>query len=376
MESQQVKLNGQSIANPNQLLQRHDLLSTKTMVTEKPIPVMHQVEVIKHDPLQDLLVIAKPCGVPVHACGRYRKNTLVYILRTEFMPLYTQQLMQEQALDGLIRASGRWNALKLVHRLDRVTSGVLMLTTSEERNRIYHRVFADGKMQKYYLARVHKRMKQGEAIHIKKALKEYDPRRGLWKALDYEEPTQQDIDSKQAHRIKTAHTIFECLSYDATTDTSLVFCVPLTGRTHQLREHLRYLGHDIVNDPEIDPSNTNESQDTGRLWQERMQTLIQCNGDMEKASHLLLERQLQDHDAFWMKQQFQICLHALRYECNDTLLPQFYVQTKFLPEWVFNPDSIHSILASMIHENIQGQDALLVDSIDKLVGKYTSINKE
>ena len=43
-------------------------------------------------------------------------------------------------------------------------------------------------------------------------------------------------------------TIFERLSYDSNTNTSLVKCEPKTGRTHQIRRHLKMLGHCIVND--------------------------------------------------------------------------------------------------------------------------------
>ena len=43
-------------------------------------------------------------------------------------------------------------------------------------------------------------------------------------------------------------TIFERLSYDSETNTSLVKCEPKTGRTHQIRRHLKMLGHCIVND--------------------------------------------------------------------------------------------------------------------------------
>ena len=45
-----------------------------------------------------------------------------------------------------------------------------------------------------------------------------------------------------------ALTIFERLSYDPETNTSMVKCQPKTGRTHQIRRHLKMLGHCIVND--------------------------------------------------------------------------------------------------------------------------------
>lgn len=48
--------------------------------------------------------------------------------------------------------------------------------------------------------------------------------------------------------IKPAQTSFVLLSYDASSDTSLVLCKPVTGRTHQIRLHLQKLGHPIAND--------------------------------------------------------------------------------------------------------------------------------
>lgn len=48
---------------------------------------------------------------------------------------------------------------------------------------------------------------------------------------------------------KPARTVFNLIRYDKNTDSSIVQCRPLTGRSHQLRVHLQFLGHPIANDP-------------------------------------------------------------------------------------------------------------------------------
>ena len=49
--------------------------------------------------------------------------------------------------------------------------------------------------------------------------------------------------------VKPAQTSFSVLNYDAATDSTVVLCRPMTGRTHQIRLHLQFLGHPIANDP-------------------------------------------------------------------------------------------------------------------------------
>ena len=66
-----------------------------------------------------------------------------------------------------------------------------------------------------------------------------------------------------------ALTIFERLSYDPYTNTSMVKCQPKTGRTHQIRRHLKMLGHSIVNDVDY---NDNDVIDYDQLIESTSET--------------------------------------------------------------------------------------------------------
>lgn len=115
------------------------------------------------------------------------------------------------------------------------------------------------------------------------------------------------------------------------TNTSLVLCVPFTGRTHQLREHLRYLGHAIINDHD-DEIDKEEEFSSEKMWTARYQAMLKHDCKEDAVNEEMLKFQLSFHDQYWNKQQFQICLHALRYE---SILDDFWaVETRLLPEWV------------------------------------------
>jgi len=84
----------------------------------------------------DLLAICKPASLPMHPCGSYRFNSLLNILESE--PLFRQQP----------------NPVHLVHRLDRVTSGLVVLAgTKDAAHRVSQQIL-HGQTTKYYVARV------------------------------------------------------------------------------------------------------------------------------------------------------------------------------------------------------------------------------
>ncbi|MDO6427078.1 bifunctional tRNA pseudouridine(32) synthase/23S rRNA pseudouridine(746) synthase RluA [Thalassotalea sp. 1_MG-2023] len=119
----------------------------------------------------------------------------------------------------------------IVHRLDMATSGVMLMALNKHAHVEISRQFEKRLTQKYYLARIfgHPEQKTGT---IDQPL-----------ICDWPNRPKQKID----HDIgKKALTHYQVLSADE--NTSLVKLTPITGRSHQLRVHMLYLGHPILGD--------------------------------------------------------------------------------------------------------------------------------
>lgn len=119
----------------------------------------------------------------------------------------------------------------LVHRLDRDTSGVVIMAKSPEVQMFLKKQFQDRKTHKTYYAIVSGRPKLDEA------------KIDLPLARDLKRPTTFRVDPNG----KASETYYKVIK--SNDKHSLVELRPTTGRTHQLRVHMKYLGHSILGDP-------------------------------------------------------------------------------------------------------------------------------
>lgn len=203
-----VFLNGEP-ANLESTIRNGDLITHKIHrheppVTSKPIGTVYEDN--------DILVIDKPSGIPVHPTGRYRFNTITKILEKQW-----------------------GKAVHPINRLDRLTSGLMFIAkTPKGADEISDQMKAR-EVSKEYVARVVGEF-PAEEVCVEEPLKSVEPRLGLNAVCKMDE-----------EGAKHAKTIFNRISYDG--HTSIVKCRPLTGRTHQIRVHLQFLGHPIANDP-------------------------------------------------------------------------------------------------------------------------------
>jgi RluA family pseudouridine synthase len=130
---------------------------------------------------------------------------------------------------------GLESAPHLAHRLDRDTSGCLILGRNKKALAKLGKLFSDNKVKKKYWAVCEGRPKQ-DSGKISAGLLKVNTKRG-WRIVIDNEKGQPSI------------TDYKLLGYDENTKLSWIECSPQTGRTHQIRIHMKFNGTPIVGDP-------------------------------------------------------------------------------------------------------------------------------
>jgi 23S rRNA pseudouridine1911/1915/1917 synthase len=167
----------------------------------------------------DLLVIDKPAGLVVHPARGHRTGTLAQLL-------------------GVAAAGGPDpERAGIVHRLDRDTSGLLIVARSEEAHRRLQRALAERRIVREYLALVHGRPPARTGT-IEAPIGR-DPRMRTRMAVDGAHPRE----ARTHFEIERALGAFTLLRLRLD-----------TGRTHQIRVHLQAIGHPVAGDPEYGPT--------------------------------------------------------------------------------------------------------------------------
>jgi 23S rRNA pseudouridine1911/1915/1917 synthase len=161
-----------------------------------------------------LLVIDKGPGLVVHPARGHRQATLA------------------QQLAGRV-AGGDPERAGIIHRLDRDTSGLLVVSRSQEAHRLLQAAMAQRRIEREYLALVEGRP---------------PARSGTIEAPIGRDPrvrTRMSVGGAHPREARTHFTLERALA-----DTSLLRLVLETGRTHQIRVHMQAIGHPVCGDPE------------------------------------------------------------------------------------------------------------------------------
>ena len=203
---------------------------------EPSVPAAEPIRVLLCEP--DLLAVNKPAGVPVHHAGRYRRNTVVEILQFERPDLNLSQNTPGDHPNVSCNGSGKQcgnGSLHVIHRLDREVSGVLLVARTPSCAAALNAAMTEGHMRKHYVARVAGLLTVGSSWAVSAPILVHS--------------SQGKTVTSCNERGKPAHTLFWCIGRDESTKTSLLICEPITGRSHQIRLHLKNCGHPIANDP-------------------------------------------------------------------------------------------------------------------------------
>ena len=164
----------------------------------------------------DLIVINKPAGLTVHPGAGQREQTLVNALLSHCTTL--------SGIGGKERPG-------IVHRLDRETSGCLVVAKNDLAHRELSRQFADRNVEKIYLALVAGKLRKPASV-IEERIGRHPVHR-----------QRMSVTTKRGRTAKTEYRVVR-----SNEEASLIECRLHSGRTHQVRVHLHHLGHPVLGD--------------------------------------------------------------------------------------------------------------------------------
>jgi 23S rRNA pseudouridine1911/1915/1917 synthase len=172
----------------------------------------------------DIVVVNKPAGMVVHPGPGHSSDTLVNAL-----------LAHCPDLPGV----GDTKRPGIVHRLDKDTSGLIAVAKNDQALRYLQAQFKSREVSKHYIALVEGEIQPSNALIDAPIGRDPNQR----KMMAVFSPGVHQTKSKKARAAQTRYIALEYFE-----EFSLVDCSPITGRTHQIRVHLSYIGYPIVGD--------------------------------------------------------------------------------------------------------------------------------
>ncbi len=187
---------------------RDDELNTEIQATEMNFPILYEDD--------DIIVINKPFGLVVHPGAGNEKVTVVSALlsHTNLSPI------------------GAPDRPGVVHRLDKETSGIMVLAKTKEAHKNLAEQFASHELEKEYIALI-----QGHIVNKKGRIQV---------AIERDPVHRQRMKATSVDNGRMAISIFEVMEY--LKNSTLVKVKILTGRTHQIRVHMAFTGHPLLGD--------------------------------------------------------------------------------------------------------------------------------
>lgn len=219
-----------------------------------------ELDIVYED--DDIAVINKPQGMVVHPGNGNKEHTLANALLYHFNNLST--------INGEFRPG-------IVHRIDKDTSGLICIAKNDRAHRFLAEQLADHTMKREYIALVKGTFKENKG-HIDLPI-----------GRDKNNRLKMAVDAKNG---KSAVTDFEVIN--RFNDYTLIRCRLETGRTHQIRVHLAYIGHPVDSDPLYNKKNATRLHPNGQLLSAVQLTLIHPSSHKEMTFTIDLPQYFQE----------------------------------------------------------------------------------
>ncbi len=184
----------------------------------------------------DVLVITKPAGLIVHSDGRTEEPSVVDWVLANYPTLKDVGEPWVSPQGASVPRPG------IVHRLDRTTSGVMILAKTPEAHAFLKQQFQSRTAAKEYRAYVYGHLKEDAGVVEAEIvrLRSTPPRWGVARAGE---------GKKHRAAVTEWRVLARGQDREVGAPVSFVALSPKTGRTHQLRVHLKHLGHPVITDP-------------------------------------------------------------------------------------------------------------------------------
>jgi 23S rRNA pseudouridine1911/1915/1917 synthase len=221
IETGRVLINGRQVNANHKIKPGEEIIvySDKEMQGEEIIPEEIPLNIVYED--EDILIINKPAGLVVHPASGNPHGTLI-----NGVAWYLQQQNSSINASNLPRFG-------LVHRIDKNTSGLMVLAKTEKAVSSLAKEFFAHTITRHYIALVWGDVEQDEGT-VRAHIGRHQRFRKIFDAYP---------DGDYGKEAITHYKVLERLGY-----VTIIQCELETGRTHQIRVHMKHIGHPLFND--------------------------------------------------------------------------------------------------------------------------------
>lgn len=198
-------------------------------------------------------------SIPFKETILFQDQDILVAYKPHFLAVTPGGIYVNECLQNRLRRSTGIKALQALHRLDRVTAGLVLFSTNPDTRHRYHHLFETRQIHKTYQAIAKTNDDEnliGQEWEIKNRIVQSEPRFRM----------------RVAEGEANSHSVIRCLQQQG--QKALFELNPVTGKTHQLRLHMQTLGWPILNDkyyPQLQPQSADNYSEPLQLLAKELQ---------------------------------------------------------------------------------------------------------